>query len=351
MGSLPSMQQHTYTSPGNYTAKLLVTDNQGATGSDTSTIIVSQAPPENQAPDASFSFSPVTLVVDETILFDASSSIDPDGSLVNYEWDFNNDGIYDKTGITTTHMWSSAGEHHISLRVTDNNGSTDIHTKTVTVVLAINIQPTCSLTVKPTSGTVPLPVTFTLSANDPDGSINTWTLDIDNDGSADYSGNGTPPSTQQHTYQTAGDYTAKLMVTDKDGATDSDTKTITVTQSQPENHPPIANFTYSIDGLNVIFTDISEDPDGDIITRYWDFGDDNSSSIANPTHSYQKEGSYTVTMTVTDNNEDTDTYSKIITVTVQDDGDGIPGFEFISFMLSIISLLLLTRRKRTHCNK
>ena len=345
-GTPPSTQQHTYQTPGSYTAKLLVTDNQSATASDTSTISVSQAPPQNQPPEASFIFSPAIPIVDETIFFDASSSIDPDGSLVNYEWDFNNDGIYEKTGITTTHMWSSAGEHHVSLRVKDNNGSTDIHTKTLTVVLTHNLQPTCSLTVNPTSGTAPLIVTFTLSASDSDGSIASWKLDTNNDGTAEYSNSGTPPSTQQHTYQTPGSYTARFAVTDNDGAPDSDTKTITVNQPPPENQSPIANFTYSLDGYNVTFTDISEDPDGDIIAWYWDFGDDNSSTVTNPTHSYQEEGSYTVTVTVTDNNEDTDTYSKIITVTVEDDGDGIPGFEFIPFMFSLLGLLLLARKKR-----
>jgi len=348
MGSPPNMQQHTYTNPGSYTARLLVTDNQSATASDTSTITVNEAPPENQPPEASFSFSPVILVVDETISFDGSSSIDPDGSLVSYEWDFNNDGIYEKAGITPTYIWSSAGEYHVSLRVTDNDGSIDIHTKTLTVVLTINMQPTCSLIVNPTNGTSPLMVTFTLSASDSDGSINRWKLDINNDGTADYSESDMPPSTLQYTYQTAGDYIARFTVTDNEGATNSDMKTITVNQAPLENQPPVASFSYSIDGYNVTFTDGSEDPDEGIIAWYWDFGDDNFSTVTNPNHTYKKKGSYTVTVTVTDTNGDTDTYSKRITVTAEDDGDGIPGFEFIAFMLSIVGLLSLARRKRKH---
>ena len=135
-------------------------------------------------------------------------------------------------------------------------------------------------------------------------------------------------------------------MTDNTGATGSDTKLITVNQIPPQNQPPVANFTYSIDEHNVTFTDLSEYLDGDIIAWYWDFGDNNSSTLTNPTHTYQEEGSYTVTVNVTDNNENTDTYFNIITITVEDHGDGIPGFEFITFMVSLLGLLVLMERKR-----
>lgn len=91
-----------------------------------------------------------------------------------------------------------------------------------------NQLPTCSLSANPSSGDAPLTVTFSMSASDTDGSISSWSLDVNNDGSTEYSGSGTPPSTKQHTYNTANTYTAKLTVIDDDSATDDDTQQITV---------------------------------------------------------------------------------------------------------------------------
>ncbi|MCX9083200.1 MAG: right-handed parallel beta-helix repeat-containing protein [Candidatus Methanoperedens sp.] len=71
-------------------------------------------------------------------------------------------------------------------------------------------------------------VTFTMSASDTDGSIASWSLDVDNDGTAEYSGAGNPPATQAYTYVVDGTYIAKLTVTDDEGATAFDTVKIQV---------------------------------------------------------------------------------------------------------------------------
>ncbi len=96
-----------------------------------------------------------------------------------------------------------------------------------------NNPPTCSLSADPTSGEAPLTVTFSMSASDSDGTIASWELDVDNDGTAEYSGSGEPPATQEHTYNDAGTYTAKLTVWDDDGASAYDTVDITVTSPAP----------------------------------------------------------------------------------------------------------------------
>lgn len=69
----------------------------------------------------------------------------------------------------------------------------------------------------------------------------------------------------------------------------------------PGNQPPVAGFTYSCTGLTCSFTDTSSDPDDDaIVTWAWQFGDGNESSETSPTHTYAAEGSYTVSLSVTD---------------------------------------------------
>jgi PKD repeat protein len=66
------------------------------------------------------------------------------------------------------------------------------------------------------------------------------------------------------------------------------------------NVPPVADFTFTTDGLTADFTDESTDSDGSIVAWSWDFGDGNTSTEQNPSHTYATEGSYDVSLTVTD---------------------------------------------------
>jgi len=87
---------------------------------------------ENILPLANFTWTPSNLTLNQTITFDASVSNDPDGSLSLYEWDWNNDGVYEEshTTPTTVHSWTQAGNYSVTLRVTDNDNATS--TKTIT---------------------------------------------------------------------------------------------------------------------------------------------------------------------------------------------------------------------------
>ena len=91
---------------------------------------------ENIQPLAGFIWIPLNLTVNQTITFDASTSFDPDGSLTRYEWDWNNDSVYEEsyTTPTATHSWTQAGKYPITIRVTDNDNATS--TKTITVLVS-----------------------------------------------------------------------------------------------------------------------------------------------------------------------------------------------------------------------
>ena len=90
--------------------------------------------PQNQPPVASFSYSPSLPPMGQSITFDASSSSDPDGSIISYEWDWTNDGTYDDTGMSATHSYSSPGSYDVKLRVTDDDGETATTSETVVVI-------------------------------------------------------------------------------------------------------------------------------------------------------------------------------------------------------------------------
>ena len=89
----------------------------------------------------------------------------------------------------------------------------------------------------------------------------------------------------------------------------------------PGNAAPVASFTHSCSGLTCTFTDTSTDSDGTIAGRSWDFGDGGTSTAANPSHTFPAAGTYTVSLTVTDNGGATGNTSKAVTVASTSDPD------------------------------
>ena len=86
------------------------------------------------------------------------------------------------------------------------------------------------------------------------------------------------------------------------------------------NSAPVANFSSSVSGLTVAFTDSSTDSDGSIASRSWNFGDGTTSTATNPSKTYAAAGTYSVALTVTDNAGAT--HTKTASVTVGGGGGG-----------------------------
>ena len=80
------------------------------------------------------------------------------------------------------------------------------------------------------------------------------------------------------------------------------------------NNPPTAGFTFSIASFDVTFTDTSTDLDGSITAWNWHFGDGNNAIAPDPLHTYTAGGTYTATLTVTDNDGGVDSISQQVTV-------------------------------------
>jgi hypothetical protein len=103
---------------------------------------------ETIPPVADFSWTPQNPIPTHPATFDASASHDPDGTITLYEWDWNNDGVYDEahSSPTTTHTWTSTGSYPMTVRVTDDDSATGTITKTV------NVNDTIAFTIKITGG-------------------------------------------------------------------------------------------------------------------------------------------------------------------------------------------------------
>jgi PKD repeat protein len=82
----------------------------------------------------------------------------------------------------------------------------------------------------------------------------------------------------------------------------------------PPNAPPVASFTFSCEELTCTFTDTSVDPDGSVTAWSWTFGDSAGSALQHPVHTYASDGSYTVTLTVTDDDGATHSASQTVAV-------------------------------------
>ncbi|WP_426702187.1 PKD domain-containing protein [Rhodanobacter sp. Col0626] len=100
---------------------------------------------------------------------------------------------------------------------------------------------------------------------------------------------------------------------------------------------PVANFTAAANGLTASFTNSSTDTGGKITAYAWTFGDSSTSSVASPSHTYVKPGTYTVTLKVTDDSGATDT--KTQSVTVSDDTTPPVGTPVANFTSSVNGLI------------
>lgn len=89
---------------------------------------------------------------------------------------------------------------------------------------------------------------------------------------------------------------------------------------EPTNQPPTASFTASCTGLTCSFTDSSTDSDGNVSVWSWTFGDGATSTAQHPSHTYAAGGTYTVSLTVTDDDGATGSTSQSVTVSAPSAG-------------------------------
>jgi PKD repeat protein len=125
-----------------------------------------------------------------------------------------------------THVYNTAGTFTVTVSATDAGGLSGSKSQAVVVSAAVNVAPTCTLSVSPSSGTTPLSVTATGNCTDADNNITKTTLDF-GDGTILQTASGT------HTYTPAGNFKVVLTATDSGQLSGSASQTVTATATIP----------------------------------------------------------------------------------------------------------------------
>ena len=298
---------HTYTSAGNFTVILNVTDTEELSATATTDVTILGYPV------ADFTYFPPRPQIDETVTFNASLSTPDGGELTDpgsYAWDFDSDGEIDKYGMIVNWTYTTHGTYTVTLNVTDTEGLWNI----TSTAIKVYAPPVASFDYSPKPPVVGENVTFNASASiDPDGYIANMTFYFGDDTNVTLS---TEPWIINHTYTASGTYNVTLVVTDNDTKTDTTYKIITV------GAPPVANFTWypevPLVSDEVTCTDTST-PDGGVIVTYdWSLTGPatwiSPNGYNNRTFHCDAAGTVNVTLTVTDSEGLSDSTWALITI-------------------------------------
>lgn len=299
---------------------------------------------ENKKPTPKFQVSPSQPQVEQPVELDAGGSSDPDGNIVEYHWDLNEDGVYEESGEKVTKQWSSSGSRLIKLRVVDSEGAEETLSKSITIG-STQEPPQARFSYYPSTVTVGTTVQFDGSdSSDPDGGyISEYEWDVDGDGSYEKSG-----KTVTFTYDSSGSKTVALRVTDDDGSSDTTQKYINVEgEGDGGDQAPTAQITTSPSrpdaGEMIEFSAAGSDPH-DAITEYeWDLDGDGSYEKSGEavTYTYQQGGRKTVKLKVTDNSGQSDTQSKTLDLgSGGGNGGGGSNFPWIVILLILVVVVI-----------
>lgn len=267
---------HTYTTSGTFIATLVTTSSAGCQDTARSNPIVIGG-------FTTTFTSPPQVCVNETASFTNTSTPTPIGVV----WRFGDGGT--ATSMNATHVYTAPGVYTVWLYNTYSSCIDSISQQ-----ITVNPNPVAAFTAPVTSKCEP---PFTVNFQDNSTGATSWLWDFGD-------GNTSALQNPSHTYTNYGSFTVKLVVTNSFGCRDS----LTI-----PDYIIIRRASISIPGLPArgcipfTFTFNPNITSVDAVTSYsWDFGDGGTSALPNPTYTYNTQGTYDVTLTITTSSGCTD---------------------------------------------
>lgn len=307
-GTGPSLT-HEFQKEGRFAVTLTITDSKGNDIQKTTTVVIN-----NIRPTANVTTDPTSGPLPLTVKFDASASVDPNGQITSYDWEFGDNSAH-VTDNKAQHTFNKEGTYTVNLTLTDNNFDKTVYPITVDVLPALNgpkikLSSTPPLTdadgKKSIVGVKPLAVRFSAADSTDDGQIVSYEWDY---------GDGDKPDQGKivnHTFKENGVYNVVVKLKDNENNLSQDTIVVTVgnpkqpPQSVISSTPALTENGGALEGafpFPVRFSgENSRDVDGQIVGYDWDFGDGTDKmSGQRVDHTFTRAGTFTVTLVTTDN--------------------------------------------------
>lgn len=374
-----------FQSAGTYLITLSVSDDTGNTDPTPAKVNVTvTAPPVNLPPDGSISHDngngttggsgDIRVITGASIVF-SGSAIDPESDPMTYAWNFPANVTLPQTPGSTpfTATFPVAGTYVITLTVSDDAGNTDPTPAQVAVTVAdtpANQPPDGSISHDNGNGTTGSSgdlsivtgssIVFSGSAIDPEGDPVTYAWNVPANVTLPQAPDATPFTA---TFPVAGTYVITLTVSDDVGNTDPTPALVAITVTDaPVNLPPEGAISHDngdgttgstgdiniAPGTSVVFSSSVVDPEGDPISYAWVFegATPSTSTSSGPTMvTYDTSGSFSVRLTVSDNNGNSDLTPAELTVNVAlpkfkhlpvlSDEDGNPNDDKATYNLNV----------------
>ncbi len=301
---------HRYALPGAYVAQVSVRDTAGnVTNCTPINITVIAAPSTNVPPVCNF----VTVLPGTTLVAGSSASVivsatDANGDSLSYTFNYGDGTTETVTSFIRSHTYVAPGAYNLAVSISDGiapavNCANIVMTITPTPA---NRAPICNrVIVIPAAPAAGEDVAITMLASDPDGDALTYDFTFGDGASALASS----ANSQVHRYAAAGTYAVNITVRDSAGnSTNCGTTNIVVSPTAPANRAPVCIAIIPSDvtttaGTPIDVTVIASDPDGDVLRYTYNFGDGTpaiSSFVNRETHAYVIDGTYNISVDVSD---------------------------------------------------
>ncbi|MEO6720414.1 MAG: PKD domain-containing protein [Ferruginibacter sp.] len=275
--SVRNFATHVYKTSGTYTVTLITTSVLNCKD----TLVKSMYIRVN-GPTAKFTTALPGSCLNSTILFNDSSKTDGIHPIQSWEWNYG-DGITEVlTAAPFQHSYSKTGIYNVTLKVTDSEGCSDSFKIVPPLVIS---KPVAAFKTVDTLTCPGKPVKFTNLSSGPNLKY-VWQF---GDGATSII------AAPVHLYTADGAYDVKLSITDQYGCADSVSKPgyVSITTS-------VADFNMSdsfstCPPLIVQFSNLSTNA----VSQVWDFGDNTTANIVNPSHFYNYPGTYTISLAIT----------------------------------------------------